>query len=100
MTKTVLIVYAQPEPTSLTRHLVDIGVDMLQQQGHRVLTSDLYGMQWKAVFDADDFPARADLRRLSFIDESKHAYKSRSQTTDVAAEQEKLLAADAVILKF
>lgn len=100
MKKTVLIVHAQPEPTSLTRHLVDIGVEALQEQGHDVLTSDLYGMKWKAVFDADDFPDRADTRRLSFIDESRHAYKQGLQTPDVVAEQEKLLAADAVILKF
>lgn len=68
--KTILIVYAQPEPTSLTHHLVNVGIDGLQEQGHEVLTSDLYGMRWKAVFDADDFPSRVDERRLSFIDES------------------------------
>jgi len=100
MKKTVLIVYAQPEPTSLTRHLVDVGVQTLQEQGHDVLTSDLYGMGWKAVFDRDDFPKRVDTQRLSFIGESKHAYKNGFQTPDVVAEQEKLLAADAVILKF
>lgn len=100
MSKTVLIVYAQPEPTSLTRHLVDIGIDVLKEQGHRVLLSDLYGMQWKAVFDAGDFPVRTDSQRLSFIDESRHAYKNGSQPADVTAEQQKLLDADALILMF
>lgn len=100
MNRKVLIVYAQPEETSLTRHLVDVGVKALQEQGHEVLTSDLYGMKWKAVFDADDFPQRANSERLSFIGESQHAYSRGFQTPDIIAEQEKLLAADAVILKF
>lgn len=51
MKKTVLIVHAQPEPTSLTRHLVNIGVETLERQGHKVLLSNLYGMNWKATFD-------------------------------------------------
>lgn len=98
--KTVLIVHAHPEPASLNCQLVDVAIDALQEQGHKVLTSDLYGMRWKAVFDEHDFPVRADPSRLSFIDESGHAYAGGTQTPDVAAEQEKLLAADAVILQF
>lgn len=54
----------------MMRHLIDVGIDALQKQGHEVLTSDLYGMRWKAVFDADGFPSRVDERRVSFIDES------------------------------
>ena len=41
MKRTILIVYAQPEPTSLTRHLVNVGVETLERQGHEVLLSDL-----------------------------------------------------------
>lgn len=100
MTKKILIVFAQPEPTSLTRQLVQVSIDTLQAQGHEVMQSDLYGMRWKAVFDADDFPERADPARLSFIAESAHAYATGHQTPDVVAEQAKLLAADAVILQF
>jgi NAD(P)H dehydrogenase (quinone) len=100
MKKKVLIVYAQPEPQSLTRQLVDVAVQTLQQYGHEVLRSDLYGMRWKAVFDEDDFPTRADPERLSFITESGHSYSSGRQAPDIAAEQQKVLAADAVILQF
>ncbi len=100
MPKTVLIVHAQPEPTSLTRHLVGVARDSLQTQGHTVLESDLYAMHWKAVFDADDFPHRANLERLSFGAESGHAYATGTQTVDVAAEQAKVIAADAVIFQF
>lgn len=100
MKKQVLIVHAHPDPASLTRQLVDTAVQALGQQGHEVLQSDLSGMRWKAVFDANDFPARADPQRLDFVAESGHAYASGQQMPDVAAEQRKLLAADAVIFQF
>ncbi len=100
MAKKVLIVYSHPEPTSLTRQLVDVSVQTLQQQGHEVLQSDLYGMRWKAVFDERDFPSRAHPERLSFIEESGQAYSGGRQTADVTAEQQKVLAADAVIFQF
>ena len=98
--KKVLIVFAHPETTSLTRHFADTAAQTLKAQGAEVMMSDLYGMGWKAVFDAQDFPVRADLHRLSFINESDHAYSTGQQTADVHAEQQKLLAADAVILLF
>jgi NAD(P)H dehydrogenase (quinone) len=98
--KTVLIVYAQPEPTSLTRQLVEVTAETLQRQGHEVLRSDLYCMRWKAVYDGDDFPVRSNPERLSFIAESAHAYATGQQTPDVVAEQAKLLRADAVVLQF
>ena len=100
MKKRVLIVYAHPEPASLTRRLVELSVRTLEQQGHEVLRSDLYGMHWKAVFDERDFPSRADPERLSFVTESGHSYSSGSQAEDIASEQRKLLAADAVIFQF
>lgn len=100
MKKKVLIVHAHPEPTSLTRQLVEVSVQTLQRQGHEVLQSDLYGMRWKAVFDEHDFPERADADRLSFVDESGHSYASGRQVADIAAEQQKVLRADAVIFQF
>jgi NAD(P)H dehydrogenase (quinone) len=98
--KKILIVYAQPEPASLTRQFAGAAVQTLQQQGHEVLVSDLYGMNWKAVFDEHDFPERADPQRLSFMKESGHSYSTGRQAADIADEQRKLLASDAVILLF
>lgn len=100
MSKKVLIIYAHPEPSSLTRQLVDVSIECLTEQGHEVLQSDLYAMGWKATFDEHDFPMRANLQRLSFGAESAHAYRHRLQSPDVAAEQNKVLAADAVIFQF
>lgn len=100
MKKNVLIVFAHPETTSLTRQLVDVSTQTLQEQGHNVMLSDLYSMNWKAVFDKDDFPNRVNADCLSFIDESKHAFLTDQQTIDVTSEQEKLFSADAVIFHF
>lgn len=100
MSRTILLVHAQPEPTSLTRSFVNAAIQALTQQGHTVLQSDLYAMRWKAVLDADDFPDRANTECLSFITESGHAYATGTQPSDVAEEQRKLLAADAVIFVF
>lgn len=98
--KNVLIVFAHPEPASLTRQLVAVSLETLQQQGHRVMLSDLYGTRWKAVFDEQDFPGRANPDRLYFVKESGHAYSTGRQAADVEAEQRKLLSADAVIFQF
>nr|WP_276584011.1 NAD(P)H-dependent oxidoreductase [Pseudomonas sp. RIT-PI-AD] len=95
-----MLVHAHPEPTSVTHRLAEIASEVLKGQGHEVMHSDLYAMGWKAGFDAQDFPRRANRDRLSFIEESDHAFSQGCQTPDVDAEQRKLLAADAVILHF
>lgn len=100
MKKNILVIYAHPEPASLTRQLVEVTVETLSQRGNVVVRSDLYGMRWKAVLDADDFPNRVNPDRLSFIEESAHAYATHQQPDDVVVEQSKLLAADAVIMQF
>ncbi|MBU2978790.1 NAD(P)H-dependent oxidoreductase [Alteromonas sp. C1M14] len=100
MPKTALIVYAHPEPTSLTCQFVSETIQTLEQRGHTVLKSDLYGMGWKAVFDESDFPNRINKDRLEFIQESRNAYTTNQQTQDITKEQQKLLAADIVIFHF
>lgn len=96
----VLLVYAHPEPTSVTRQLVEVASEVLEAQNHVIMRSDLYALGWKAVFDDRDFPWRANRDRLSFIEESGHAFSNGCQTPDVEEEQRKVLAADAVILLF
>ncbi|MDD5200403.1 MAG: NAD(P)H-dependent oxidoreductase [Terrimicrobiaceae bacterium] len=98
--KNILVVHAHPEPTSVTRQLVQVTFETLEEQGHEVVQSDLYGMRWKAVFDEKDFPSRANPERLSFVMESATAYATGRQTEDVAAEQAKLSNADAIIVQF
>jgi NAD(P)H dehydrogenase (quinone) len=96
----VLIVYVHPEPRSLNGSLKDLAVETLTGLGHEVRISDLYAMQWKAAANADDFLEPVDPGRLSYARESKHGYETRTQSPDIAAEQEKLIWSDAIIFQF
>ena len=44
----VLVVFAHPEPQSLTGHFKDVTVQELKSQGHEVKITDLYAHNWKA----------------------------------------------------
>lgn len=96
----VLIVYAHPERRSLNGSLLDLMVERFKRAGHVVRVSDLNAMKWKASLDADDFPHRSPSQHFDPMGESRAALELGVQSADVAAEQEKLLWADAVILQF
>lgn len=96
----ILIVYAHPEPRSLNGALKDFAVAHLQRAGHQVQVSDLYAMQWKAPLDAGDTLERLDEARFDPSQDSRHAFEHGLQSADIAAEQAKLLWADAVIFQF
>ncbi len=96
----ILIVHAHPEPKSLTSALKDLAVDTLTAQGHTLEVSDLYASNWKAVADRADFMAQARPERFSYLAESRHAFATGTQSPDIAAEQCKLLWADAVLFTF
>lgn len=96
----VLIVYAHPEPRSLNGTLRDFAVSHLCEQGHDVMVSDLYAMDWKAALDGDDFLNRDPSQPLKVETASKSAFEQNAQSSDIEIEQNKLLAADALILQF
>ncbi|WP_422506480.1 NAD(P)H-dependent oxidoreductase [Stenotrophomonas sp. GZD-301] len=96
----VLLVHAHPEPTSLNGALRDFSVARLQQAGHTVQVSDLYAMRWKAPLDADDHVGRDPAAPFHASLDSRQAYANGRQSADIAAEQDKLRWADAVILQF
>jgi NAD(P)H dehydrogenase (quinone) len=96
----VLIVYAHPEPRSLNGALKDLAVRRLTAQGHEVRVSDLYAMGWKAVADGEDFLNHDPGQRLFYGRASKDALAEGSQSPDIAAEQAKLLWANAVVFQF
>jgi NAD(P)H dehydrogenase (quinone) len=96
----VLLVLAQPEPASLNGALHAFAAERLRRNGHQVETSDLHAMRWKATLDQDDFPHRLDAERFEPARESAHAYAQGTQLDAVAAEQDKLRRADAVIFQF
>jgi NAD(P)H dehydrogenase (quinone) len=96
----ILIVYSHPEPRSLNGALKDLALQHLTAQGHEVRVSDLYAMAWKPVADGGDFQDHHPSERLFYGRASKRAYAEGRQTPDIAAEQRKLLWADAVTFQF
>ncbi|MDT0442377.1 NAD(P)H-dependent oxidoreductase [Streptomyces johnsoniae] len=98
--KNVLIVSVHPEPRSLNASLTAFAAEELHAAGHRVRQSDLYAMKWKAGVDADDFPDHSPADRLEVMAVSGRATAAGRLSQDIAAEQEKLRWADAVILQF
>ncbi|MBB5191768.1 NAD(P)H dehydrogenase (quinone) [Silvimonas terrae] len=96
----VLIVFAHPEPASLSAALRDEAVAALKADGHAVQISDLYAMNWKTTVDKADFPAMAPDTRLKVAAQSSAAFAANALTDDVKAEQEKLRWADMLILQF
>lgn len=96
----VLIVCAHPEPRSLSGALREFAVERLRRAGHEVTVSDLYAMNWKAAVDGADFLNHEPGQILKVEAASKRAYEADAQSADIAAEQRKLLWADALVLQF
>lgn len=96
----VLIVYAHPEPLSLTGSLKNFAVERLTQAGHQVQVSDLYAMKWKAALDADDSLEGPATARFDPSLDSQRAFANGMQSADIEREQQKLRWADAVLLQF
>ncbi|QQQ75494.1 NAD(P)H-dependent oxidoreductase [Saccharothrix sp. 6-C] len=98
--KKILVVSAHPEPRSLNGALTSFAAGHLLAAGHEVRVSDLYAMKWKASVDADDFPDHTGAGPLDVLAAHERATLAGRLTPDVAAEQEKVRWADAVILQF
>ena len=96
----VLLVFAHPERRSLSGALRDVAIKELEAHGNEVEVSDLYAQGWKAAVDREDFPSLAPSEKLQVAQASGREFDSRTLTPDVAAEQEKLLRADVLILQF
>ncbi len=96
----VLLVFAHPEPRSLSGALRDVAIKELEAQGHEMRVSDLYADGWKSEVDRADFPSLAPEARLMPAAASKEAFEANTLTGDVKAEIEKLLWADMLILQF
>ncbi len=96
----VLIVFAHHEPQSFNAALKDAAVDELRAQGHTVVVSDLYAMNWNPVASAADFQRREQPDYLVYALEQRHADKAGTLAPDIQAELDKLKWADLLILHF
>ncbi|WP_394559921.1 NAD(P)H-dependent oxidoreductase [Aquipseudomonas alcaligenes] len=96
----ILIVHAHPEPQSFCAAMKDLAVTTLEGAGHQVQVSDLYAMNWNPVASAADFQVRGNPDYLTYALEQREAAKSGKLASDIAAELDKLLWADLLILSF
>jgi NAD(P)H dehydrogenase (quinone) len=81
----VFIVYAHPSEDSFTRHVRDRFIAGLESAGHTYILSDLYKMDFKTDMSGAEYFREACYRRELPVPE------------DVAAEQEKINASNAIV---
>ncbi|KNX38610.1 NAD(P)H-dependent oxidoreductase [Luteipulveratus halotolerans] len=92
-----LWISAHPDPQSLTASLRRDAVKHLADGGHEVVESDLYAMGWDPVLsDADLGPVEPG----PLVARQKAATLGGTLSEDIRIEQDKLRAADTVMLQF
>jgi NAD(P)H dehydrogenase (quinone) len=96
----VLIVYAHEEPHSFNAAMKNLAIRTFEGQGHSVVVSDLYRMNFKAVADGADFLERRDKHYLKRQLEEKAASELGTLAHDILTEQKKLRDCDLLILQF
>ncbi|MCC8979215.1 NAD(P)H-dependent oxidoreductase [Bradyrhizobium acaciae] len=96
----VLIVFAHQEAQSFNAALLARSVAELTALGHTVRISDLYAMHFNPVATAEDFGTRRFPERLQYDREQKYNLQHDALSGDIAAEIEKLLWCDLLILQF
>lgn len=94
----ILWVRAFPEPHSLNGSLRSAGIDKLVGMDHQVVTSPLYEMGWNPVVTGDGIVPPGT--RFNATTDSRQAYLEGRLPHDVSAEQEKIRAADAIVVQF
>ncbi|XP_047666526.1 NAD(P)H dehydrogenase [quinone] 1 isoform X2 [Tachysurus fulvidraco] len=101
MDKTVLIVYAHQSPKSFNCAVKDAAVKAFADQGCKVLVSDLYAMNFRAVATADDVKGNLKTpEHFRYNEETALAWKEGRLSDDIVEEQRKVQQADLVIFQF
>lgn len=96
--RTALWLYAHPSQHSLNQRLFEEGADRLRRT-HRVLTSDLYAMGWRPELTEEDLgPLPED--GGTFGARTRTAYERGTLAPEIRREQEKLRAADLLVVQF
>ena len=94
-----LIVHAHPEAASFCTAQMREAASTLQAQGYKVQISDLYAQGWNAGLDRSDFTHALD-GHFKPQAEQVRAAQDHTFAPDVAAELDKLLAADLLVFSF
>ncbi len=95
-----LIVYAHHEPRSFNAMMRNVAVETLSGEGHEVVVSDLYAMQFNPVSGRHDFASAADPAYFDYQAEQRSAARNGARAPDLRAEHEKLRWCELLILQF
>lgn len=96
----ILIVYAHPEPRSMSGAMKDCAVETLVALGHTVVVSDLYAMQFNPVASRSDMQQPADELYFQLQIEQAAALRENTFSSDISIEQEKVRQSELLIFQF
>jgi NAD(P)H dehydrogenase (quinone) len=96
----VLIVYAHPSPNSFNAALKNLAVEVFTESGHTVEVSDLVAQGFNPVTHANDFAEVDGDSYYSIPAAQLVAFEAGTTAPDIAAEQQKVDAADLVLFQF
>lgn len=94
------VVLAHPEPHSYNAHLAETARRTLADAGWSVTVSDLYQMGFDPCERGAHYSERVQPERFDAQSEQRHASQTHSLPADIAAEIERLAAADLLILQY
>ncbi len=96
----VHIIHAHPEAHSFTTAMRDTIMQTSVAEGHTVSLSDLYAMNFNPVMSAADFGSRRNPDHLTYALEQRHNWQAGTLAPDIAAEIDKVMAADVLAFTF
>lgn len=96
----VLLVTTSLDPNSFNAAMQRVAIETLARAGHEVAVSDLHAMNFDPVPRASDFLAPAEPAHLRYDIEQRNAFAGAGFAPELAAEIDKLAAADLLILQF
>ena len=98
--RNILIVVAHPDPKSFNHAMARHAATALEGEGHNVVISDLVAQGFRADIGRHDMQSVADDDRFHVQAEQANAARTQSFAPDITQEQERVAAADVVILQF
>ncbi|MDB4292756.1 NAD(P)H-dependent oxidoreductase [Maribacter sp.] len=96
----VLLIHAHENPDSFCAALAKTAIEVLTAQGHEVVTSDLYAMNFNPIAGKHDFKVLSDADYYKYAMEQLHNSKTNNFADDVRSEIAKLNAIDLLLFNF
>ncbi len=96
----ILIVHAHHEPQSFSSSMAGVAAEILTNQGHEVVLSDLWAMPFQPVSDRRNFTTTADKDYLKQQKEEAYATEHQGFAPEIEAELRKLETCDLLIFSF